>query len=111
MGEQFFDTRLAIGGRHMVDTPVEIQIVFGSHALVESRKLEQRSDAGTNFIGLRACIVAEHTGPTICWLQQAEQEMDGSCFASPIWSQKAKNYSCRHLQCEIIDCFDRAKKT
>ena len=36
--------------------------------------------------------------------------MDGSGFARPIWSQKAKNDARRHLQGEIIECFDSPKR-
>ena len=111
VGEQFFDARPPFGGRHMVDAPVKVQVVFGSHALVQSGKFEQSSDAGTNFIRLRARIEAKHAGLTVGWFQEAKQEMDGGCFASAIWSQKTKDYSCRHLQGEIIDRFDGAKKT
>ncbi len=57
--------RPPFGGRHMVDAPVKVQIVFGGHALVEPCKLEQRSYSSTNFIRLRAGIKAKHAGLTL----------------------------------------------
>src|SRR5215469_12616401 len=98
VGEQFFDARAPFGGRHMVDAPVKVQIVFGGHALVKSCKLEQSSDAGTNLIRLCAGIEAKHAGLALRRFQEAKQEMDGGRFTSTIWSQKTKDNSCRHLQ-------------
>jgi hypothetical protein len=96
--EQFFDTRSPFGGWHMVDAPVKVQVVFGSHALVKSRKFQQSSYAGTNCIRLPARIEAKHAGLTLRWFQEAKQEMNSGSFARAIWSQKTKDYSCRHLQ-------------
>src|SRR5260221_7863413 len=98
VGEQFFDARPPFGGRHMVDAPVKVQIVFGGHALVKPCKLEQSSDASTNFIRFCAGIEAKYAGLALRRAQEAKQEMDGGRFASTIWSQKTKDDSCRHLQ-------------
>jgi len=111
MGEQFFDAGLACGRRHAVDAPVQVEIVLGTHAFVEPRKLQQRSAAGANGLGLGAGVKAQDPGLTLCGFQQAKQQMDGRGFARPIWPEKPKDNARRHLQGEIIERFDGTKRT
>ncbi|GAC1353911.1 MAG: hypothetical protein NVSMB38_30750 [Ktedonobacteraceae bacterium] len=110
MGKQFFDAGLARRRRYLVDAPVQVEIVLGTHALVESRKLQQRSTAGANGLGLGAGIKAKDPGLTPRWFQQAKQQMDGRGFARPIWPEKPKDNACWYPQREIIDRFDGAKE-
>src|SRR5258706_15987314 len=110
VGEQFFDASPAIRRRHLVDAPVQVEIVLGTHALVESGKFKQRPTAGANGIGLGAGIKAQDPGLTRRWFQQAKQQVDGRGFARPIWSEKPKDDASRYLQGEIINGFDCAKK-
>ena len=58
--EQLFDKRPQLVCRYIVDAPIKVQVIFGSHALIQSRKFEQRSNAGTNFIRPHARIEAKH---------------------------------------------------
>jgi hypothetical protein len=98
VGEQFFDASPAIRRRHPVDAPVQVEIVLGAHALVESGKFKQHPTAGANGIGLGAGIKAQDPGLTGRWFQQAKQQVDGRGFARPIWSQKPEDDASRHLQ-------------
>src|SRR6476646_10294737 len=95
----------------MVDAPVQVEIIFGAHALVEAGKLQQSATAGANGLALGAGIKAQDPRLSRRWFQQAQQQMDGGGFARPVGPQKAKDDACRHLQREIIDRFDGAKDT
>src|SRR5436305_10600984 len=98
MSEQFFDARPATCGRHIVDAPVQVEIIFSTHALIEPCKFQQGPAAGANLLRMCANIKTEYSGLTTGWFQQAQQQMDGRGFACPIWSQKAKDDACRNIQ-------------
>src|SRR5262249_52865843 len=97
MDQQFLGAGAPVCRGHMIDAPIEVQIIFGAHPLIEAVKLQQRPPAGANLVSLAAGVKTQNTCLTARWLQQPQQQMDGSRFACPICPQKAKDDTCWYL--------------
>ena len=93
----------------MIDATVQVEVVFGAYAFVETSEFEQRPALGTDLPRLAAAVKAHYARNPAGWFQQSQQKMDGGCFSGSVGTQEAEDDPCRNLQRKIVHCFDGTK--
>src|SRR5690242_8132803 len=109
VGEQLLDARLALTGRHMPDTAIEIKVIFGAEALVESREFEQGAGACADLFALGARVKSEDAGLARGGFEQAEQQVDGGGLARAIRAEKAEDDAWWNGEGEMVHRANAAK--